>query len=569
MAELEPGSVFAGHRIEAALGRGGMGVVYRATHLALERPVALKVMSSSLVEDPGFRGRFQRESRIAASLDHPHVVPVHDAGEEDGVLYITMQLIDGDDLQAVLRQEGSLDPDRAARLTAQIASALDAAHDRGLVHRDVKPANVLRTWRGGSEHLYLTDFGLTKSTRSNANLTDTGEWVGTLDYISPEQIRGDGIDARTDVYSLGCVLYQVLSGQVPFPATNFATKVWAHLNDRPPPLAEAAPGVSAGLAAVVDKAMAKDPAARYESAGGFAAAVSEVVAADGQTRVRARPAPPPPATDGGGQLTVPSARPAATHASAPAPTQRGRTRSALRKWWVRVAVLALVVAAAVLGAALAPGGGDDPVDRDDVLVLLDRYQANLTNERIDGLERLLSPTFTRGTLADPPVDRAAALNGYRQLFGSRRQPRFSLEDVSIDTKAGGATVRGRFVRTTPGRLVLGDVGTVVLTLEESDGQLLIDSVRNFPDLIVAPARLSDEQLPARVDVVATARIGDRQLQVAKGRHRLEANTETIAFPLTEEARRTLRTRQPVEVSVTTRPAGGGPPIRDRYSTDFR
>src|SRR3954471_19506451 len=292
-AELEPGTVFAGHRIDAIVGRGGMGIVYRATHIALERPVALKVMAADLVREPGFRERFQRESRIAASLDHPHIVPVYHAGEEDGVLYITMRLIDGADLRALLHQDGRFDAQRAARINDQVASALDAAHARGLVHRDVKPANILRTWRNGEEHVYLTDFGLTKSARSTANLTDTGQWVGTLDYISPEEIRGDGVDARTDVYGLGCVLYHDLTGCVPFESENFAAKVWAHLNETPAALADAVPGIPPALPAVVAKAMAKNPDERYPSAGEFAQAVNDAVDSNGTTRARDVPVPLP------------------------------------------------------------------------------------------------------------------------------------------------------------------------------------------------------------------------------------------------------------------------------------
>src|SRR3954464_8185628 len=291
-ADIEPGTVFAGHRIDAVVGRGGMGIVYRATHIALERPVALKVMAADLVREPGFRERFQRESRIAASLDHPHIVPVYHAGEQDGVLYITMRLIDGVDLRALLDQEGCFDAERAAGITAQVASALDAAHAHGLVHRDVKPANVLRTVRDGGEHVYLTDFGLTKSARSTAGLTESGAWIGTLDYISPEQIRGDGVDARTDVYALGCVLYHLLSGCVPFASDSFAARVGPPLNESPRALREAAPATPPALPAVVARAMAKEPAERYASAGEFAHAVDEAVNADGATRVRQSPAGP-------------------------------------------------------------------------------------------------------------------------------------------------------------------------------------------------------------------------------------------------------------------------------------
>jgi len=577
VADFEPGQVFAGHRIDAVLGRGGMGIVYRATHLALDRPVALKVMAPELVADEGFRERFQRESRIAASLDHPHIVPVYHAGEHDGVLYITMRLIDGVDLRALLAQDGRFDAARAAQINAQVASALDAAHARGLVHRDVKPANVLRTLRDGHEHVYLTDFGLTKSARSTAGLTESGAWVGTLDYISPEQIRGDGVDARTDVYALGCVLYHELTGCVPFESENFAAKVWAHLNESPKALREAAPGTPPTLAEVVARAMAKDPGERYSSAGEFAQAVSAAVAADGATRVRQRPVPPPAAR-------AEPARPpvdfptVTTRSEGPPDTARSRSKttrrsapppgSGRRRWLVRGGVLALLVIAAVVGGLAARGGGGDPVDRDDVVALLDRYQANLTNENITGLEQLLAPTFTRANLADPPAGREAALAQYRRAFAARKQPRVVLSRERIDTGEDDATVRAQFLRTTPGRLALGDSGAIVITMVEKDDRLLIDSVHNYLDLIVSPPRFTKEQLPAIVDVQATVNSGGQRVRVAGGRHRLKANTAAIAFPLSPEGRRTVHTRQPIRVTVVSRYRGGTKPVRDTYTTAF-
>src|SRR6059058_4348505 len=213
MADLAPGDLFAGHRIDGVAGRGGMGVVYRATELALDRRVALKLITPALAGDPDFRARFVRESRAAASIEHPNVIPIFSAGEEQDVLYISMRFVDGQDLRALLRGEGRLEPRRAARIVAQVADALDAAHARGLVHRDVKPANILLAPESGAEKIYLTDFGLTKNTASESGMTRTGMFVGTVDYIAPEQIRGDRLDARTDVYALTCVLYRALTGQ--------------------------------------------------------------------------------------------------------------------------------------------------------------------------------------------------------------------------------------------------------------------------------------------------------------------------------------------------------------------
>src|SRR5689334_15463598 len=198
MAEVAIGSEFAGHRIDGVAGRGGMGVVYRATHLALNRPVALKLIAPELSEDEGFRTRFKQESMTAASIDHPNVIPIYHAGEEDGNLYITMRFVEGTDLRAMIAQQGKLDPALAAEIVAQTAAALDAAHARGLVHRDVKPANVLIAGGASNPHAYLTDFGLTKSTTSESGMTKTGLFVGTLDYIAPEHPQGGQPDARAD-----------------------------------------------------------------------------------------------------------------------------------------------------------------------------------------------------------------------------------------------------------------------------------------------------------------------------------------------------------------------------------
>src|SRR3954453_14761251 len=217
MPDLSIGSEFAGHRIDGIAGRGGMGVVYRATHLALNRPVALKLIAPELAEDEGFRTRFKQESMTAASIDHPNVIPIYHAGEEDGRLYITMRYVEGTDLRALITERGKVDPVYAAQIVSQVAAALDAAHARGLVHRDVKPANVLIAGGNGQPHAYLTDFGLTKQATSTGGLTKTGMVVGTLDYIAPEQVQGRSVDARADVYALGCVLYQALTGNVPFP----------------------------------------------------------------------------------------------------------------------------------------------------------------------------------------------------------------------------------------------------------------------------------------------------------------------------------------------------------------
>jgi serine/threonine protein kinase len=228
MGDMPPGSVFAGHKIEAVAGRGGMGVVYRARQLSLDRVVALKVIAPTLIADEAIRRRFLRESRVAASIDHPHVIPIYDAGEEDGVQYLAMRYVSGDDGRTLVRREGPLSPARAAAIVSQVAGALDAAHAAGLVHRDVKPANVLLA---ADEHAYLSDFGLTRRLRSVSSGTHRDSWVGTIDYVAPEQIRGGKVDARADVYALGGALFFLLTADVPFPREDDEAKLWAHLTE--------------------------------------------------------------------------------------------------------------------------------------------------------------------------------------------------------------------------------------------------------------------------------------------------------------------------------------------------
>jgi hypothetical protein len=268
MAELQVGSTFAGHRIEGIAGRGGMGVVYRATHLALDHVVAMKVISTQLAGDDVFRERFRSESRIAVSIRHPNVVPIHHAGEEDGLIFVTMDLIEGTDLRKLINAERKLAPDRAVEIVRQAAAALDAAHAKGLVHRDVKPGNILIEERETGEHAYLTDFGLTKRIEATSGVTATGAFVGTLDYVAPEQIKGQRTDARTDVYALGCVLFEVLTGQPPFASQeDKVAKIYAHLQEEPPPLLARGRGMPDGLDAVVGRALSKEPDDRYPSAG--------------------------------------------------------------------------------------------------------------------------------------------------------------------------------------------------------------------------------------------------------------------------------------------------------------
>ena len=273
VAHLPADTTIADYCIEDVAGEGGMGVVYRATQVGLERRVALKLITPDLGDDEEFRERFKRESKMAASIEHPHVIPVYEAGEADGRLFISMRYIEGTDLRTMIIEQGRVEPARASRILTQVASALDAAHARGLVHRDIKPGNVLIASEGDADHAFLTDFGLTKQSGSQSGLTQTGTWVGTLDYIAPEQIMGGHVDARSDVYALGCVLFHMLTGKVPYQRDSDVAKLWSHMNDPPPRLSEVAPQLTKELDLVIGRAMAKDPDDRYPSATDFARAV--------------------------------------------------------------------------------------------------------------------------------------------------------------------------------------------------------------------------------------------------------------------------------------------------------
>ncbi|MFD8307661.1 serine/threonine-protein kinase [Streptomyces sp. NPDC059690] len=271
----------AGYRIEREIGRGGMAVVYRALDLRLERTVALKLLAPELARNDTFRLRFTHESRAAAAIDHPHIVPVYEAGETDGVLYIAMRYVDGSDLRHLLDRRGPLAPSTTLRIAAQVGSALDAAHEHGLVHRDVKPGNILvarGTDSDHPEHTYLTDFGLTKKSLSLTGFTSVGQFVGTLDYVAPEQISGRPVDGRCDVYGFACVVYESVAGRPPFCRDDDMALLWAHQYDQPPPLREFRPDLPAAVDAVFDRALAKSPDDRHDSCLAFVAALRAALA---------------------------------------------------------------------------------------------------------------------------------------------------------------------------------------------------------------------------------------------------------------------------------------------------
>jgi CHASE2 domain-containing sensor protein len=287
---LEPTEIIAGYRIESVVGRGGMGVVYRAIQLSLDRPVAIKLIAPERAGDPVYRERFKLESRAAAAIDHPNVITVYEAGEDTGVLFIAMRLVEGVDLAAVLARGGAIDPRRATALIAQLAAAIDAAHAYRLVHRDIKPANVLLTF-DQPDHLYLTDFGVARRLGAVTRATGAGQWVGTIDYLAPEQISGKSVDGAADIYAATCVLYHCLTGQVPFPRDDEAAQLWAHINAPPPAPSQLVGSLPSAIDGVIARGMAKNPTDRFGSATELACACSEALAVS-----LPAPAATPPAT---------------------------------------------------------------------------------------------------------------------------------------------------------------------------------------------------------------------------------------------------------------------------------
>jgi predicted Ser/Thr protein kinase len=374
---LQPGDRLGDFRIVHQLGEGGMGTVYLANDERLDRPVALKLIAPRLAHDPEFQRRFETEARSAAAIDDPNVVPVYSAGSEGERLFIAMRYVDGTDLRAVLAANGSLDRRDAVAIVADVASALDAAHAAGFVHRDVKPANILLADRVGRRTAFLTDFGLTKGLHGGGTtqLTGTGQWIGTLDYVAPEQMTSGRVDARTDVYALGCVLHEMLTGSVPFPGTDMQ-KMWAHVNEPLPALGDDA---AHPLAEAVERATAKDPDDRYPSAGDLARAaaaavegtaisaaersVATGVAATGlleageSSRTRTMKAPPPaPRGDA-------EARTAAMATAAPRRSHRARGGGSSSARTVAAIGGSVVLAAGLIGAALIFAGGKDSATR--------------------------------------------------------------------------------------------------------------------------------------------------------------------------------------------------------------
>ena len=373
------GETFGGYTIEARLGRGGMGSVFLATQRRLGRKVALKVISPELADDDDFRARFLRESQLVASLDHPHVIPVYDADEIDGVLYLAMRYVDGPSLRDRIRSRGRLAAEEALRIARQIGGALDAAHAAGLVHRDVKPANILLAPPG--DHAYLCDFGLAKRTTS-VTTTEAGSFLGSVDYCAPEQIQGRVLDGRADVYSLGCVLFHCLSGALPYRRENELAVLHAHLEEPPPRLSEVVHDAPRSLDAVLATAMAKDPDDRYATAGDLGSAFARALAgSDGEDEATRAAATPRPAS---------------------------KRRRPGRRSLVGAAALVVVVAVAAVAALFGTRNSNENGQDAALATFVDLIE-NVLAQSADGRREIGSALHAGFTCRIPPREAAARI----------------------------------------------------------------------------------------------------------------------------------------------------------------
>jgi hypothetical protein len=363
--DLADGDEFAGYRIERRLGRGGMGILYLAVEPGLDRRVALKLIAPEAAADGVFARRFREESRIAASIEHPNVVPIYAAGEERGVPYIAMRFVAGSDLAGRLAREGRMEPAPAVALITQVGNGLDAIHAAGLVHRDVKPANVLLSGDGDQDHAYqdhayITDFGVARNLATQSGLTQTGRFVGTLDYVAPEQIAGAEIDARVDVYALGCLLFKLLTGEVPFPREGEAARLYAHLNDPPPAPSLYAPAVPMALDDVVARALSKEPGDRYPSAGDLGRAAQAALSGS-SVALPERTVATGAAATGEASTVAPAEAPGEQPTAGEATERRtSDSRDAGRRRLVVVGGLLSAAFLAVLAIVLAAGRDPDP-----------------------------------------------------------------------------------------------------------------------------------------------------------------------------------------------------------------
>jgi Protein kinase domain len=438
VSELTLGIELAGCRVEELVGRGGMGVIYRGTDLRLNRPVAIKLISAERASDAGFRRRFEREARLTAAIEHPNVIPVYAAGEENGHLFLVMRYVAGTDLHALLKREGTLDPRRTSLFVDQVAAALDAAHAAGLVHRDIKPANVLLV----GDHVYLSDFGITRAGDSGRRVTDSDEWVGTVDFMSPEHLRGEATTPRSDVYALGCLVHCCLTGRPPFHRPTATATILAHLEE-PPPRASGAAGVPAAFDAVIGRALAKDPTDRFASAGDLGQAVRDAAQVEPVARV--------PETA--------STRPMADPATRSAPTRVvARTRAAPRPRMLLA--LAAVAVAAVAVAGLLTGSGvsrSGPLSTGEVARVAYSFADAYGHRDARKLASLMAPDVKRVSPGAAQQGRAAVVAEYRRQFALGGIRAYRLDSMRITPGWTGRAAARYTVPRTAGRPFGGKV----------------------------------------------------------------------------------------------------------------
>ena len=379
MAELNlVGTSLGNYQILAEIGRGGMAVVYRAYQPSLNREVAIKVLPPQFTFDQQFVERFVREAQAAASLRHPHIVVIHDVAEQNGLYYIVMELLHGRTLRQLIEQEGALPPDRAARIVEQVASALDYAHQRGFVHRDVKPDNI---FVDDEDRVTLTDFGIAKAAWGT-QLTKTGMLIGTPEYMAPEQVQGEAVGPATDIYALGIVAYQMLTGRVPFEGTTPHAILYKQVHELPPPLGSVRSGLPPAVDSVLNAALAKEPRTRYASAGQFAQALTTTVDSGASVPTAMRPTAPVP----------------------PPPVRPAQPRARRSVWLWGLVVVAVSVLA--LAAILLLGSRPSPVDTtatDEALAWLRATQTVEAMPTVTGSQPTALPTATN---PEPPTSAA-------------------------------------------------------------------------------------------------------------------------------------------------------------------